>query len=271
MPIEATNTPVVPGECVSEKSGFTSSRTGRDVARLLDLAEKLQDACDAHQRRKTMGLAFLMLSLMVNVGLIVVAIIPGIPGTQFNLHEWPLSAIAIPVFTVGIVSFIRFMDASKMYRRDRRALDSIVDMIREVEPSLAKRLQLSMLERAEIRIRLSRLGIGYSSYLGLTDPIKTLGMNKKKRNRLRMAEAAIRAVAGEPLPEGTRKQLSPALLAILAANGTIALTADEISRLPNEYKGSVTLQLPLEEAQDSSGLLVKTIKQMRQVLGGSNT
>ncbi len=44
--------------------------------------------------------------------------------------------------------------------RERRALHSIVSMLRDLEKGIAEKNNLSTLERAEFRIRLSRFDIG---------------------------------------------------------------------------------------------------------------
>ncbi len=66
-----------------------------------------------------------------------------------------LSAVLIPVFTVMAMLpiVLRFQ---RRRRSELRALDEVLELLREVESAIAKEERWSTLERAEFRIRLSR-------------------------------------------------------------------------------------------------------------------
>lgn len=128
----------------------------KDVDKLLALAEQLQEKCDESSRRMSQRIFILLAMAGAIVGMI--AIVPMMLPTQHSSF-WTgigvLYLLAIAAF--GLLTFNR---SRENIHRDVRALYAIVDMLREIEASIAKESKMSTLERAEFRIRLSRFGIG---------------------------------------------------------------------------------------------------------------
>lgn len=130
-----------------------------ELDKLLRMAEDLQEKGDYYDLRRT---SFQM----------IVTAIMGFTSLAFlyamNSYSMGSAPLAVAAYTMATGTIIAFSVLAKtvIYRmnrqekRDRKALFSIVDMLREIEPIIAEKEELSALERAEIRIRLARLDIG---------------------------------------------------------------------------------------------------------------
>jgi hypothetical protein len=76
-----------------------------------------------------------------------------------------IMVVMMSTYIIVMITFLyqRHESMIRALRRDRRALHSIVDMLREVENSTNSSGGMSTLERAEFRIRLARFDIGPGS------------------------------------------------------------------------------------------------------------
>jgi hypothetical protein len=128
--------------------------------RLLKMAEDLQEKGDYFVIRRT---RFLMINF---AGFIVAAMACVFAATNYSLEIQSFAAFASVLMLMFFFCLNIVLMKTMMYRmnrqekRDRKALFSIVDMLREIEPIIAEKEELSALERAEIRIRLARLDVG---------------------------------------------------------------------------------------------------------------
>jgi hypothetical protein len=138
-------------------------RLPRDLREILALAEELQSKLDIYSVR-------LLLNRVIQASLIIVfSLIGGGLSQTLWVKNSPDMAHFIYVLLGVICSIyvIAFEFSIRRYRRtvqrDRRALDSLVSLLRETEESIAKRNQWSSLQKAEFKIRLSRFEIGDST------------------------------------------------------------------------------------------------------------
>ena len=132
-------------------------RLYEEADKLLGFAERLQDRCEQYERRRWLlvggGAGLTAAFICLGIYLIIRPFAEG----------WGYFWTVVPfLYGFGGTTFLRFMWAKvdQQLARERRALHSIVDMLRDLEKGIAERNNLSALERAEFRIRLSRLDIG---------------------------------------------------------------------------------------------------------------
>jgi ABC-type multidrug transport system fused ATPase/permease subunit len=137
----------------------------QEAEKLLTLAEALDAKC---QNRESQIAVF---SLQVATGFSLVVLLVGILwATLFrgpSSETWMLTWASIAVVCSAAIIFFALQHRSRMRRhlqRDQRALYQIVGMLRELESAISERDNLSALERAEFRIRLSRFDIGPDYY-----------------------------------------------------------------------------------------------------------
>lgn len=134
-----------------------------ELDKLLTMAEELQDKCDRHFARRT------TLYMMIATGAIgatagLVYLITSIKWNG-NWGDTPITALlgGLGALYGAMFSYITYNQRTRLFRqlyRDRKALLAVVDMLREIEPIIADKEEMSTLERAEIRIRLARLDVG---------------------------------------------------------------------------------------------------------------
>lgn len=137
-------------------------RLYEDADKLLSLAESCQDRCENYDRCKRELVGWSL------GGLFILAVIVVVMTTTAFTQGTVLSKIAfiIDFFTIVLILYYTFkfrviyQEYAKMSNREKRALYSIVDMLREIEKGIAEESHLTTLERAEFRIRLSRFDIG---------------------------------------------------------------------------------------------------------------
>jgi hypothetical protein len=129
-----------------------------DSDKLLRLAEELQDKCEQNERR-------LWTLLAIGVSLIAAfALIAGYLSSVLatdSLYN-VLATLAAFCYGTATIAYMLLMGVriNRQAARERRALHSIVDMLRDLEKGIAEKNNLSTMERAEFRIRLSRFDIG---------------------------------------------------------------------------------------------------------------
>lgn len=129
-----------------------------DSDRLLRLAEGLQDKCEQYERR--LG-TLLAVGVSMIAAFLVAASYLTITLPEDSVYKRLVASFA---FSYGIATgaFLYWMMVRirRQLTRERRALHGIVDMLRDLEKGIAEKNNLSTLERAEFRIRLSRFDIG---------------------------------------------------------------------------------------------------------------
>ena len=129
----------------------------RGLEDLLQVAEGLDRDCSRQESARTLRnfvAAFLVLAVVLGgVGFLAA---PWGPEVKAGLGGALGLALGITLtFWANMTA-----RAGKETRRDRRALNEMVNILRELEPALAERYRLSALERAFLRIRLARFDIG---------------------------------------------------------------------------------------------------------------
>jgi hypothetical protein len=138
-----------------EHSSIPSSY--REGEKLLEMAERLDKECEADERAASQR-------VMLMIGLLGALV--GMAFAAWGLITEPFTRVTSTVFlaiygaTVCLWNWQLFGRRRKLFRRNQRALFEIVSMLREVEKAIAEREQVSALERAEFRIRLSRFDVG---------------------------------------------------------------------------------------------------------------
>jgi hypothetical protein len=196
---------------------------------LLTLAEELQEKIDANTGRVTnlilMGIGVVFLLTFVYTFAAIIA-----PGEYAAVRRAATAGMA--AYAGGAIALLalREMRTRQQIRRDERALYEIVDILREIEAGVARNFGLSVMERAEIRIRLSRLGIGTGGG-DMVGEEMLLRRSPADRETRTAALLAIRALAGQKLSEEDRAKLTPPFIALLAIEGKLTPTAQERSKL----------------------------------------
>jgi hypothetical protein len=129
-----------------------------EADKLLRLAEELQDKCEQYERR-----VWILLIMGATV-VTALAIFSGYLISAFP-HDSVYRTMATAFsslygFATGASLVYIYARIRRQVARERRALNGIVDMLRGLEKGIGERSNLSTLERAEFRIRLSRFDIG---------------------------------------------------------------------------------------------------------------
>ena len=180
-------------------AGKPASRVRADFEGLLELAEKLQLSYD--ERSATQQNLFA--AVQVNGLIFLVEFSAAIVSTTFLLlNKWGpllphlnhfnyLSCVGFDIGAVifGAISLLyikgfrqRLRQATHRMRLDERDLTEVVELLREIEPVYAKEEKLSALERVQIRIRLSRFGIGSSQGKAEDAPTDLKGKLQSRKN-----------------------------------------------------------------------------------------
>ncbi len=137
----------------------------QEAEKLLKLAEDLETKCQNWERQLIFYIMRAAAVLVMSGSILfVLCTLMGRLLYENNLI-WLLVAI---VFFVAVcvvcVGYYTWQITRRHLRRDQRALFEIVGILREVESAIAQQAELSALERAEFRIRLSRFDIGPADY-----------------------------------------------------------------------------------------------------------
>ena len=152
MSVESRDYPDV--NDVEDKSG---GRRQKDFDALLDLAETLQEKCDRDGQRV---LVYRLVETVLTVFLCVVSV-----ALLSHTGAIPLvySAVGIGCMLSGGLGLfcVEYLlhKIAVWTDRDRRALSEVVELLRSTERSVAKDVGFSALERARLRIQLSRFDI----------------------------------------------------------------------------------------------------------------
>jgi hypothetical protein len=141
-----------------------------DFDGLLGLAETIQARLDDSKQR----LEKQSLALQITFALVASVAFLAFLAFSNQTHSFAIShfssyeivmlisvAVIVLASVIGIViAFLKQVQRlSNSARSDRTFLNEIVEMLREVEPVLSKKENLSMMERLQIRIRLARFEI----------------------------------------------------------------------------------------------------------------
>ena len=144
---------------------------------LLGLAEDIQGRCDDLARRAStyslMALSLVAVFLLVLLVTLFVNNVPldsGIPLLEIRDSLDLLVVVGIHAY-IGFGVVLAYVLTSRIRRRlnrEHRSLYEVLDLLREVESSYSSKYDLSPLERAELRIRMSRFSIApEASFFGL--------------------------------------------------------------------------------------------------------
>jgi hypothetical protein len=154
--------PKKPAAKLIENNGSSPSD---DADKLLHLAEELQERYEGEKRRAEMYAMVIATAGAVMIGGIAVGV-TSIPLELFG-SVGLIVAVCSSLYLLLLVLFTgwRINRISLRVDRERRALHTVVDMLRELESAIAEEKGYTALQRAEFRIRLSRFGIG-----GPSDP-----------------------------------------------------------------------------------------------------
>ena len=156
-------------------AGNSTSRVRADFEGLLALAENLQQSLDKHSdaySRSCIKLQVLALLIVIETIAIVFGVIHYFGFAIPILHSMNLvnsgGVVAILWLSVHHTIQLRHhaLDMKYAERADKCDLTEVVELLREIEPVVAKEEALSVLERVQIRIRLSRFGVGSSAREG---------------------------------------------------------------------------------------------------------
>ena len=220
----------MPDDSKNEVSQRKSARLARDAEKLLALSERLQEQIETMQRH--------MVNLtIVFVGLFTVGLVGGVCRRVPSSDQFCVAPRdSHRRFLLRRLSYRLAVRTAASWRsggkspRTMEAVFEIADLLRDVEGSIAKKVGRSMIERAGIRIRLSRLGIG----TGLANNI--LGddashQSPAERQARQAGLLALKALNGQTLSENERSQLTPTVLAFLILQGKLIPTEYERSKL----------------------------------------
>lgn len=153
-----------------------TSKIRADFEGLLELAESLERSLEHHSDAYSRShLKFQVLALLTYVELFIGFLVgtyhTGLGIAVFhNMRLFGADPIVLGLFVPSIVLTLHHtyqawrysIDMKYAGRADKRGLTEIVELLREIEPVVAREEDWSVLERLQIRIRLSRFGIGAS-------------------------------------------------------------------------------------------------------------
>ncbi|MGI4791184.1 MAG: hypothetical protein ACRYFS_20335 [Janthinobacterium lividum] len=181
-----------------ESSDKPTSRVRADFEGLLELAEQLQQSYEKRVAgRQSLFVTGQVYSLFLAIELLTVyaagsflflnrinSITSHTSRTTFLICIG-FVAVFIPL---GMITFFYFNSLRQrsqhiqhLIKADERDIAEVVELLREIEPVFAKEEKLSALERVQIRIRLSRFGIGSSSRGEVKSPAKDMAEEFQSR------------------------------------------------------------------------------------------
>jgi len=167
-----------PDAPVEVLSGNNTSKVRADFDGLLSLAESLQQSSEKHSdKHRRLREAFKVYLIAVCLGFVVAftMVTSNFEFHDFVSHRQLLSdpiliiliaacSLLLPLVWDHVCSLRIYAEqAKRAWWEDERDLTEVVELLREIEPVLAREENLSTLERVQIRIRLSRFGVGSSA------------------------------------------------------------------------------------------------------------
>jgi hypothetical protein len=136
--------------------------TYKEAEKLLEMAERLEKDCLEQER---------LISRWWMIGSTIVAVFISFIFCAWAIETFGNTMKIVMVSTVIVYSTIMGWYFLQMLRKrtrqlhkDQRALFELLNMLRDIEEAVAERNNVSAIERAEFRIRLSRFDIGPEYY-----------------------------------------------------------------------------------------------------------
>jgi hypothetical protein len=123
-----------------------------EADKLLSLAEKLEEVCEQYERRWGVTRALFQITIAAGAA-------AAVSFTYNTIWSWAVFMYVLTLVAVIDLCYLT-VKTRRHLARERRALHSIVDILRGLEKGIAEKNNLSALERAAFRIRLSRFDIG---------------------------------------------------------------------------------------------------------------
>jgi hypothetical protein len=157
-------------------SGVTDDRKRNELDGLLRMAEELQEGLESASQRFLTNSLFLFVMILVGLaGGITVAFL--VTDVRYQI----VAGVLIAIF-LGTTALVLARNQAKFQlhrRRDRNALNEVLNILQEVEPVIRATSDWSRLDEAAFRIRLSRFGVG--RYAGSTALPVDRGMDRFTR------------------------------------------------------------------------------------------
>jgi hypothetical protein len=130
-------------------------RDQRDLNRLLDLAESIQQRVERLSTKQ----------YVLTAGLALYSLCGGfvcyIFTDKLDSVQRPITSF-LAALIIGLLLLPTIFKIGRERRAELRALDTVLEILREAEAAVAKQQGWSTFERAEFRIRLARFRIGTS-------------------------------------------------------------------------------------------------------------
>ncbi len=124
---------------------------------LLKLADELQDKCDHSAQRVLLYRAVEVTAVAALVATVGMLFLVNSDVDRAMGHG--LLALLFGLLYAAGVEFQLVSRVRRRLRRDERALSAVVELLRETERSFAEQNHLSRLERARLKLEMSRFGI----------------------------------------------------------------------------------------------------------------
>lgn len=126
-----------------------------DFFELLKLADDLQDKCDRSAQRIFFSR---VLGFTACAALTAAGVAFSITNVKYTVAYTLLGLLAGAVYA-AVIELQLARRVTTRLKRDERALSEVVELLRETERSVAEQERLTPLERARLRLEMSRFGI----------------------------------------------------------------------------------------------------------------
>ncbi len=142
------------------------SQVIHEIDRLLNGAENLQDKCEARERKICLTILFglLFLLCLTAFGELLKKALPDEADRRFLTSFDLASGLWYILFWLGL-GMLCYRDFRRQLR-DRRSMDTIVNMLREVHEALSAHYEFTALQYQHVKLRLRRFEIGPSADKG---------------------------------------------------------------------------------------------------------
>ena len=132
--------------------------TYKEAEKLLEMAERLEKEC-LEQEGLISRLGMIELTI-VGVVISVMVSVWAIENVHYTIRILTVPIVTIYLTWIGWFFWQLIRRRTKQLHKNQRALFELLSMLREIEQAVAERNNVSAIERAEFRIRLSRFDIG---------------------------------------------------------------------------------------------------------------
>ena len=151
MSVESSQFPDV------KRHGDERASPAKDFDDLLELGETLQERGDRVTQRVFMYRMFQAALLLTGAGIYQASSVLGSDGSIALYYTvFVITGVAVG-YCLAVERMLRKITTRR--KRDQRALHEVVELLRETERSVAVDQGLSVLQRAKLRVQLSRLDI----------------------------------------------------------------------------------------------------------------